>query len=135
MYIKIPLIKSIMTPFPYSIGIDATVSDAREYMEAHQIHHLPVVHDEKITGIINHRDFESEDVKNIAELELESPQLFDLNDRLDNVLETMADRHVDTVLVTKNSKLVGIFTYTDACRHFASYLREEFGPHDGNDAA
>jgi acetoin utilization protein AcuB len=104
-------------------------------MEEHQIHHLPVVKDEKITGIINHRDFHMKNVEKLAELEIEVPQLFDLNDRLDNVLETMADKHLDTVLVTKNSKLVGIFTYTDACRHFASYLREEFGPHGGNDAA
>lgn len=47
----------------------------------------------------------------------------------------MADKRLDTVLITKNSKLVGIFTESDAYRHFSMYLREEFGPHGGDNAA
>ncbi len=135
MYNKIPHIKSLMTPLPYSINSDATVLDARDYMDEHKIHHLPVVKDDKITGILNNRDLDSPVVKNINEIKIEPPQLFDLNERLDIVLEKMADSHIDTVLVTKNAKLVGIFTYTDAYRHFAAYLREEFWPHSGDDAA
>ncbi len=63
MYNKIPYIKSLMTPFPYSINSDATVLDARDYMDEHKIHHLPVVKDDKITGILNNRDLDSPVVK------------------------------------------------------------------------
>ena len=37
-----PLLKVMMTPFPYSIGQDAPVAEALELMEAHAVHHLPV---------------------------------------------------------------------------------------------
>lgn len=124
-----------MTPFPYSVNINATLSDARKYMEENQIHHLPVTDGEKIIGTINARDLENLKNENLCEIKLGVPQVFDLDERMDNVLETMSEKHLDTVLITKKSKLVGIFTYTDACRQFAKYLRDEFGPHGGNDAA
>ncbi|MGK0298521.1 MAG: putative transcriptional regulator [Gammaproteobacteria bacterium] len=71
----------------------------------------------------------------IDKIGFQTPRLFDLNEWMDNVQEIMAEQYIDTVLIIRNKKLVGIFTVTDICRHYAEYLREEFGPHDGNDAA
>jgi acetoin utilization protein AcuB len=133
---KIPLIKSVMTPFPYSVDVNTRLSVARKYMLEHGIHHLPVIDGEKIAGILDKDDL-ADDKKNpvVGTLHLKTPHVIDLNDRLDNILIFMADKRVETVLVTRNEKLVGIFSVTDACREFADYLREEFGPHDGSDAA
>jgi len=132
---RIPLIKSIMIPFPYSVELNTQVVSAREYMIGHEIHHLPVTEGNKIVGILDQVAIDNTNSKLVSEVELVKPHVFDLNERLDNILKIMADTHINTVLITRNEKLVGIFTVTDACRHFADYLREEFGPHDGNDAA
>jgi len=132
---RIPLIKSIMTPFPYSVELNTQVVGAREYMTGHKIHHLPVTDGNKIVGILDQVAIDKTNGKLVSDVELAKPHVFDLNERLDNVLKIMADMHINIVLVTRNEKLVGIFSVTDACRYFANYLREEFGPHDGNDAA
>ena len=51
-----------------------------------------------------------------------------------NVLANMARRHIGSTLVTKQGKLAGLFTVTDACRVFADYLQDEL-PHGGSDVA
>ena len=132
---RIPLIKSVMTPFPYSVDVKTTLKVARDYMNEHDIHHLPVIDKDKIAGILDEKDLEDDKSLAVGDVDFNRPHVVDLNDRLDKVLIIMADKHIDTVLITRNEKLVGIYTVTDACRQYADYLREEFGPHDGTDAA
>lgn len=132
---RIPLIKTVMTPFPYSVDINADRVHAREYIREYEIHHLPVTSAGDIVGIITADQLEQLAVDTVGDLDLIKAPVFDLNERLDNILEIMATGHIDTVLVTRNEKLVGIFTVTDACREFANFLREEFGPTGGDDAA
>lgn len=132
---RIPSIKTVMTPFPYSIDILSELEHARIYMAEHEIHHLPVINQGEIIGILDQHSFDDESISMVDEVEFEKPHVFDLNERLDNILELMSKDHVDTVLITRQEKLVGIFTITDACRKFSEYLRDEFGPHDGNTAA
>jgi acetoin utilization protein AcuB len=38
------------------------------------------------------------------------------------VARTMAEHHIGSAIVTKNGKLVGIFTVTDACRALAEII-------------
>jgi CBS domain-containing protein len=124
-----------MTPFPYSVDIHSEIEQARSYMDEHEIHHLPVVNDGEIVGILDKQKFEDKNISMVNEIVFDKPHVFDLNERLDNILELMSSKHIDTILVTRHDKLVGIFTITDACRKFSEYLREEFGPSDGNSAA
>ena len=141
----IPAIKSVMTPFPYSVDIDASLFDARQFMAEHDIRHLPVTDDERLVGVISERDIRaylgmdfdsSKEVQTkVCNVKLEGPYIVDLNERLDIVLRKLSKEHIDAVLVTRHGKLAGVFTMTDACRHFARYLRDQFGPAGGNDAA
>ena len=71
----------------------------------------------------------------VKDVFLDNPYIVDLNERLDNVLKTMAEKHIGAVLVTRNGKLAGVFTSTDACEGFARYLRDQFNPPGGNEAA
>ncbi len=132
---RIPLIKTVMTPFPYSIDINSDLEKAKKYMTEHDIHHLPVINKDEIVGILDRHSFDGQKISSVSEINFETPHVFDLNERLDNILELMSNDHIDTVLITRNDKLVGIFTISDACRKFSEYLREEFGPSDGNTAA
>jgi len=140
-----PSLKSAMTPFPYSIDVKANLQEARALMEKHKVRHLPVLQGHTVVGIITERDiaarigrpgdnFVSNDIS-VEEAYIEDVYVVDLNEPLDNVLQTMADRHIGSAIVTRDGRLAGVFTTVDACRIFADYLRKNFPHPDGDSVA
>ena len=139
---SIPAIKRVMTPFPYSVDVNISVPEARTFMREQRIKHLPVTEEGKLVGIISDRDLlnvlvtnESDSTVRVRDIYVEEPYVVDLNDRLDNVLYTMAERRIGSALVTRHGKLAGVFTVTDACRSFAEFLRAPLKPAGGDEAA
>ena len=141
----IPLIKSAMTPFPYSVDVNAPIREARNFMQEHKIRHLPVTRGSELVGVVTDRDiklylgpdfdYPNEQEVVVKDVYLDSPYIVDLNERLDKVLNIMAERHIGSVLVTRHGKLAGVFTSTDACKSFSDYLRNQFLPSGGDEAA
>jgi acetoin utilization protein AcuB len=142
---RMPLIKSVMTPFPHSVDVDAPLADAQAFMREHRIRHLPVTENHELVGILTDRDiklylgpdlaYPKAAETRVRDVYLDNPYIVDLNERLDVVLQNMADRHIGSVLVTRNGRLAGVFTVTDVCRSFAEFLRDSYRPADGDDAA
>jgi len=140
-----PTIKSVMTPFPYSIDIDAPINEARAFMHKQNIRHLPVMSKGKLAGVVSDRDiklylgpdldYPEANTTRVRDVFLANPYVVDLNESLDNVLIAMAERHIGSVLVTRDGKLAGLFTATDACRTYAEFLRQRFRPAGGDEAA
>jgi acetoin utilization protein AcuB len=132
---RIPSIKTVMTPFPYSIEPSASVQEAQDLMADHGIHHLPVTEDGELVGMISLDDINllvsKNPVKNkrgslkVKDTMVEETYTVDLSERLDSVLHRMAEHHLRAVVVTRKGKLVGIFTQIDACAAFAEFLREQ----------
>lgn len=143
---KLPLIKSVMTPFPHSIELSATVGDAAQMMVEHEIHHLPVTRDSKLVGIVSERDVRlatgmstsgesSVPLETVCQMD---PYVVDLDERLDNVVMEMERRGIGSALVTRKEVLAGILTTRDVCRLLGETLRKLYGPAadpDGDDAA
>lgn len=132
---KMPRVKSVMTPFPYAIGRDAGVNEARDLMWEHGIRHLPVRDGDELVGVVTERDIalmlaarpgDDPAQMTVRETYTPEPYTIDLNTPLDEVLARMAEEQIGSALVTREGKLVGIFTATDACSAFARHLREEF---------
>ena len=127
---RVPRIKSVMTPFPYSVSCDATVEEARALMASHHVRHLPVKKGSSLIGVVSDRELEFASdpannrpglrVRDVASLDV---YVVDLSTPLDEVLSHMARAHVSCALVRKGTKLVGVFTNADACRLFGEYLR------------
>ncbi len=139
---RIPAIKSVMTAFPYSVDINQSIEYAYEFLQKHELGHLPITDKEELVGLILKRDVhfhvlqpDDERKKMVRDLPMAHKYIVDLNVRLDLVLETMADQHLDSALVTRHGRLVGIFTLSDVCRSFSRYLNEQFGPPSGDEAA
>jgi CBS domain-containing protein len=141
-----PLVKSVMTPFPYSIEVDAPLLDARKMMLEHHVHHLPVTAHHELKGIVSDRDIKlllgpEMDYPDPRKLTVEDAYVdhaytVDINTPLSSVLLEMAGRHIGAVIITGHGRLAGIFTATDACRRFGEWLRERFPPPgSGTDAA
>ncbi|RMG42691.1 MAG: CBS domain-containing protein [Candidatus Dadabacteria bacterium] len=132
--IKVPTLKSVMTPFPYAVEAENTLSEAVEIMRSHNIHHLPVISDETVVGILTEqdvkwaldplapsdsgRDLQVKDVcrKEIFKAEIDQP--------LQAVLREMVKLRNDCVLVMKNHRVVGVFTTTDACSALADIIEK-----------
>ena len=140
-----PLLKVMMTPFPYSIGLDAPVAEALELMKEHAVHHLPVTEGHALVGVITEHDIRNRQVSDpqpagadgpsVSDMYIHDAYIVDINEPLDNVLMEMAARHIGSVIVTRKGNLAGVFTSTDACRGFGEFLQERYPRDDGNDAA
>lgn len=139
---KLPLLKTAMTPFPYSVDLNASFEEASELMGHHDVRHLPVIHDNAVVGVITDKDLTSamhvrsgsgdSSALSVRDLYIDHPYVVSVDEPLENVLLTMAGRHIGSAIVTKADKLVGMFTTVDACRIFGEYLREQ-GPQPDDD--
>jgi predicted transcriptional regulator len=49
--------------------------------------------------------------------------IVEYNTPVDDVVMHMAEIRVGTAMITRNGKLVGIFTTTDVCRNYAELLK------------
>jgi acetoin utilization protein AcuB len=133
---KMPVLKTAMTPFPYSVDLDATFDEASGLMEQHDVRHLPVTRDHQVVGVITDREMasathvhsQSKDSGGlrVSDLYMADPYIVSLDEPLENVLLTMAERHIGSAIVTRAGKLVGMFTSVDACRSFGEYLHVHF---------
>jgi acetoin utilization protein AcuB len=142
---RMPTIKAVMTPFPYSVDVRATVADALAFMREHRIRHLPVTQNGELAGSVSDRDIKlilgpdfanpDEHTTLVGEAMVKDAYVVDMDTRLDEVLAHMAEHHLGSAIVTRRGKLAGIFTVTDACRHFAEFLREQVRRAGGGDAA
>jgi acetoin utilization protein AcuB len=138
---RIPQIKSVMTPFPYSIAPDASLLEARRMMDTHEIRHLPVKEGNALLGVITDADIrlmwgpQPDHERKVRDAYIPHAYTVELTEPLDNVLAHMAAHHIGSAIVTKHGKLVGLFTVTDACRCFGEFLREQFLPGGGDEAA
>ena len=128
---KVPRIKSVMTPFPYSIAPSASLEDAKGMMDQHDIRHLPVCEGPEVVGILSARELRvgrnlGEDraltVKEVCTLE---PLLVDLEEPLDQVTAKMAEARIGCAIVRRAGKLAGILTTTDVCRLLSKVLSDD----------
>ncbi|MDH5491081.1 MAG: CBS domain-containing protein [Myxococcales bacterium] len=119
-----PALATVMTPFPYCIGAEASVQEAEAMMAEHAIRHLPVRRRGQIDGLLSAEDLAlaGPDAGPVGDLCAPRPYIVDLVDPLYDVLEGMAERHAGAAIVLRRGKLAGILTTTDICRAFAVLL-------------
>lgn len=140
-----PTVRLAMTPFPHSIDIEAPAEDAWAMMLEHEIRHLPVTTEGKLTGLISERDLRlvlrpGVEKGDVSVRDACHGELYLASDDtpLDQVLDVMCERHIGSCVVERDGHLAGILTVTDVCRHLATLLRDRFGssvPQPPSDAA
>lgn len=140
-----PSLKQAMTPFPYSVELSAPLAEARQVMDRHKVRHLPVTDGHELVGIVTDRDLRSALVVpmnrkivanlTVKDLYIADAYVVDLEEPIETVLLTMAEKHIGSALVTRRGRLAGVFTAVDACRSFGEYIQETFPRPDGDEAA
>ncbi len=138
-----PQVIAFMTPFPYSIDVDAPLAEAHKLMREHHFRHLPVTSGGAIVGVLTDRDIKlvlgpdlgrpNEEQLTVRDAYVEEPCVVPASTPVATVARTMAEHRIGSAIVTKSDKLVGIFTVTDACRALAEVLESHGEP--SNDAA
>lgn len=144
VFTSMPLIKSVMTPFPYTIEVDASLVAAQAMMRDHGVRHLPVTRGGRLVGLLSERDLRrlldpgqewpAGDSVAVGDAALFDPFVVGMSSPLDDVLLEMAERRIGSALVVKDGRIAGIFTATDACRVLAEQLRALFPKGDGDAA-
>lgn len=114
-------------------------------MTSRGIEHLPVVEGERLIGLLTDREArltldEAAAGRRDASLQVKDAciaetYVVELSEPLDVVLRRMVQANVESTLVVKEGRLVGIFTRTDACRCFGELLRSLFPRGHDDDAA
>jgi acetoin utilization protein AcuB len=140
-----PSLKQAMTPFPYSVERSAPLAEARQVMDQHKVRHLPVTDGHELVGIVTDRDLRSAlavpmsrkiaSNLTVKDLYIADAYVVDLEEPIETVLLTMAERQIGSALVTRRGRLAGVFTAVDACRSFGEYIQETFPRPDGDEAA
>lgn len=131
---SIPTVMKYMTMMPHSINSDQTINTAHNMMKENQIRHLPVLVSGQISGIVSDRDLKLamsirgvEATKTTVE-EVATSDVFLVKPdaKLDDVVKTMADKKIGSVLVVDHHRLVGIFTTSDALKALNELFHERF---------
>lgn len=119
---SVPRVSEFMAGPVVTVGQEQPVAKARALMEKHAIRHLPVQHGGKLSGIVSLRDVQmfgsagdSEGIS-VADVMTQDPYLVSPTTPLDEVASEMVRLKYSSAIVTKNGKIEGIFTYTDALR-------------------
>lgn len=126
-------IKNVMTQHPYFIDIDAHLNSAKVMFNQYEVRHMPVKSGDDIVAILSLRDIERAEahgvdtsigtetrVREVCQPALSS--IVEPGTSLISVLQKMVDEHLDCVVIATGNHLEGIFTVTDACKHFARLL-------------
>jgi acetoin utilization protein AcuB len=121
-----------MTPAPHFVELESPMRHAQALMQGAEVRHLPVVSGGRLVGIITERDVtramavagpnKIEELL-VSDADWEGVYSVETTERLDVVVQEMADRRIGSAVVTKNGKLVGIITSADVCRLYAELLR------------
>jgi acetoin utilization protein AcuB len=131
---RVPLLKTVMTPFPWWIDIDEPLLAARDMMRRHKVRHLPVKENGKLVSVVTDRDLKfaldpelglpPREAMRVRDVCVFTTYIVDIETRLEVVLEAMAERRIGSALVIKEHNLVGIVTTPDICRTLARLIRE-----------
>ena len=127
-----PTIAQVMTRHPHSIRLGESLSQAERMMEKLKVHHLPVRDGGRLVGVLSDSDIafaariSGGNVGGIKVEEacIDEPVSLDIDTDLGLALRMMLEKRIDSVLITEEGELCGIFTLTDAARTLQGLLGE-----------
>ena len=123
-------VAEVMTPCPFVIMEELSLTDALARMSQHGIRHLPVFAGSHLVGIVSERDvavvssIDGVDPNKtmITEAMTEHPYTVGPRDGLKSVVTTMVEKKFGAAIVMDQGDLKGIFTTVDGMRKLAELL-------------
>lgn len=126
-----PRARALMTPDPLTIAPDRTLADARALTSSRGVHHLPVVQEGLLVGILSDRDLLRAQGAGrrgdypVTDLMTVEPEVIGPDGRASEAAARMVEHHVSALPVTERGRLVGILAIPDLLEPFARALADE----------
>jgi CBS domain-containing protein len=115
--------QDIMTASPRTIASSATVGEAAKLMRDENVGSLPVVHQDRLVGVVTDRDLavrvvaEGRDASTlVVEVASDRPVTVEPTADLDEALQLMAEHQVRRLPVVEGGRLVGVIAQADVAR-------------------
>lgn len=126
----IPTVQRYMSTSPYTVGAEQSLATARAMMREHEIRHLPVMHGNRLVGIVSDGDIQviaGLQGADLGKMTVEDAMTqdvltFEPETPLDIVAMAMAERKAGSAVVMQNTRVVGIFTNVDGMTALADLL-------------
>ncbi|MGN6182288.1 MAG: CBS domain-containing protein [Thermoanaerobaculia bacterium] len=110
-------VRDLMTPHVISVKPTDTLGIAREQLRENRIHHLVVLDDEKVVGLVSYRDLigknDSQSVAQIMSPDFETCEPWET---VRNAATRMIGRTHGCLPVMESGKVAGVITTTDLLR-------------------
>ncbi len=128
-------IESLMTWLPRTVSAGADVRTATELMVELGVHHLPVVEQGDVIGVVSARDLDvvatiralDRNPMTVAEALVGDATLAEAGEPITTVVSRMTDAGSDCCVVRRDGLIVGIVTHDDVVRAFLRLLGAEDG--------
>ena len=131
---KAPTVEQFMTADPVTIDSGASVIEAYRRMQSTGCRHLPVLQDGKLIGLVSQRGlYRLETLVNVDRASdpvidaMDIPYAVQPETPLLEACEEMARRKLGSCIVTRDGRVVGIFTTNDALTALATLLSATAG--------
>lgn len=130
-------VSTIMTKNPVTISPEDNLLAAKDVFEKYQIHHIPVVFEGDLVGMLSKSDFsffkrgfnDEADDKVLSDVKLNNYKVksimtkglakLDADDRINLALEIFKSNVFHALPVMESNKIVGIITTHDIIKHLA----------------
>ena len=131
-------VSTIMTPNPICIGVNEPLAIADKLFKQHKIHHLPVISEGNLVGMISKSDFlffrrgfsveefeKTEDdvrLNNYTAKDIMTHKLakLDPDDKINVALEIFKENLFHAIPVIKDQRIIGIITTFDIINRLAT---------------
>lgn len=117
-------VSSIMTTNPVALHPDHTLADVQGIFTKNRIHHLPVVDEGKLVGLITTYDLWKQDLpfdqysqKTVGEIMTTRLAKIRPHDKVGTAAELFLDNRFHALPVVEDGRLVGIVTSFDVLRY------------------
>jgi acetoin utilization protein AcuB len=122
-----------MTASPHTVRPGISLAEAHREMRDRNIRHLPVLDGGKLVGVVSQRDLYL--IETLKDVDPESVPVEDAMSQntwttsadapLTEVLQHMVANKEGSAVVMQGTRLVGLFTTTDALKAFSDVLEKE----------
>jgi len=114
------LARSRMSKRPITVALEDTVTHARTLLTKHGIHHLPVLKQRRLVGIVTDRDVRSAHPKatSVADIMTSKPLVIGPDTFVDEAARRMRRHRIGALPVVEAGRLVGILTAADVLDAF-----------------
>jgi CBS domain-containing protein len=130
----IPRVARYMSVCPLTIRQDQSLTHAHRLMREHNLRLLPVLHGDKVAGILSERDvrlcerLRGADPDDVWVREVMATDVYAVprDAPLDEVVLEMAAHRYSSTVIVDHGKVVGVLTSFDALAAFSAVLADRF---------